>query len=143
MFLRGILKGASMGLSEIFVQTNRQTEFIDITSKVQSEVSSNSILSGLVTIYCPHTTGAVTINEGADPAVKEDILSVLNKIIPWDYDYRHLEGNSPAHIKSSIIGESVTVIIEGGKLQLGTWQKIFFCEFDGPRKRRLWLKFMK
>ncbi len=141
MFLKGP-KVTSMGFSEIFVQTNRQTEFIDVTSMIQSEVASSGTRSGTVTVYCPHTTGAVTVNEGADPAVKEDILSVLNEIIPWKFNYRHLEGNSPAHIKSSMIGESVTVIIEGGKLQLGTWQKIFFCEFDGPRKTRIWLNFM-
>ena len=132
-----------MGLREIFVQTNGQTEFIDITSDVQSEIASSGVQSGLMTIYCPHTTGAVTINEGADPAVRHDILSVLNNVVPWKFNYRHLEGNSPAHIKASLIGESVTVIIEGGRLQLGTWQKIFFCEFDGPRKRRLWLKIIK
>jgi len=80
------------------------------------------------------------INEGADPTVRRDIMSVLNEIVPWEYDYHHLEGNSPAHIKSSLLGSGIQVIFENGRLRLGTWQKIFFCEFDGPRSRKAWIK---
>jgi secondary thiamine-phosphate synthase enzyme len=93
-------------------------------------------------LYVPHTTAAVTINESADPSVKADILMVLNSVIPWKAAYRHLEGNSPAHIKSSIIGPSELVAIENSRLVLGTWQGIFFCEFDGPRNRKLHVKFI-
>jgi secondary thiamine-phosphate synthase enzyme len=93
-------------------------------------------------IYVPHTTAAVTINENADPTVKADILKVINKIIPWDDGYRHLEGNSAAHIKSSLVGASELIAIAGGKLKLGTWQGIFFCEFDGPRRRKVHLHFI-
>ncbi len=129
---------------EIALKTSSQTEFLDITSLIQEVIDKKGITSGIAVIYCPHTTGAITINEGADPAVKSDILSVLNEeIVPWQYHYKHLEGNSPAHIKASLIGESVTVIVENGRLCLGTWQRLFFCEFDGPRKRRVWIKFLK
>ena len=94
-------------------------------------------------IYVPHTTAAVTINESADPSVKTDILMILNRIVPWQAEYRHLEGNSPAHLKSTIIGASELVMVENGRLLLGTWQGIFFCEFDGPRTRKVHLKFMQ
>ena len=93
--------------------------------------------SGLCLLYVPHTTGAVTINESADPSVKEDILMVLNRIVPWKAEYRHLEGNSPAHVKATLVGASEPIAIEDGRLALGTWQGIFFCEFDGPRTRKL------
>ncbi len=122
------------------VPTGSRTELIDITSSIQNKLDSMNMESGLLFIYCPHTTGAVTINEGADPAVRADIINVLNKVIPWHFDYKHLEGNSPAHIKASLIGESVHVIVENRQLCLGTWQRIFFCEFDGPRRRKLWIK---
>ncbi len=122
------------------VATGNRTELVDITSSVQKKLDSMGLESGLLFIYCPHTTGAVTINEGADPAVRADIINVLNKVIPWNFDYGHLEGNSPAHIKASLVGESVLVMVENRQLRLGTWQRIFFCEFDGPRRRKLWLK---
>ena len=122
------------------VPTSSRTEMIDITSMVQEAVREEGLDSGLVVVYCPHTTGAITINEGADPAVKRDILAVINQVIPWEFGYHHMEGNSPAHIKTSLFGQSVQVIVEGGRLCLGTWQKIFFCEFDGPRKRKVWIK---
>ncbi len=128
------------GLLEVEVSTSAQTEFIDITEKVRLAAKQLGIRSGIMMIYCPHTTGAITINEGADPAVRRDVVAVLNQMVPWNFDYRHLEGNSPAHVKSSLIGASEQVIVEDGKLMLGTWQKIFFCEFDGPRKRRIWIK---
>ncbi len=127
-------------LLEIDIATGAQTEFVDITDKVKLSARQLEVKSGLLIIYCPHTTGAVTINEGADPAVKRDIIAVMNQIVPWHFDYRHLEGNSPAHVKASLMGESVQVIVEDDRLMLGTWQKIFFCEFDGPRKRRVWVK---
>ena len=127
-------------MRELIVPTGSRTEMIDITSMVQEAVREEGLDSGLAVVYCPHTTGAITINEGADPAVKRDILAVVNQVIPWDFDYRHMEGNSPAHIKTSLFGQSVQVIVEAGRLCLGTWQKIFFCEFDGPRRRKVWIK---
>jgi secondary thiamine-phosphate synthase enzyme len=90
----------------------------------------------------PHTTAGITINESADPSVRRDILMVLNQVVPWKADYKHMEGNSPAHVKSSLVGASQTVVVENGKIMLGTWQGIFFCEFDGPRSRKLQLKFV-
>ena len=119
------------------VKTGSKTELIDITSEIQNLVRSSSIKEGFCMLYVPHTTAAVTINESADPSVKSDILMILNKIIPWEAGYRHLEGNSPAHIKSTIVGASELVAIENEKLVLGTWQGIFFCEFDGPRDRKI------
>ena len=119
------------------VKTGSKTELIDITSEIQNLVRSSSIKEGFCMLYVPHTTAAVTINESADPSVKSDILMILNKIIPWEAEYRHLEGNSPAHIKSTIVGASELIAIENEKLVLGTWQGIFFCEFDGPRNRKV------
>ena len=126
----------------ITVKTGSRTEFIDITSEIQQEISSSGFQSGLCMVYVPHTTAAVTINESADPSVKKDILMILNRIVPWEADYRHLEGNSPAHLKSTIVGASELVAVESGRLVLGTWQGIFFCEFDGPRTRKVHLKLM-
>ncbi len=127
-------------MEKLEVITSRQTEMVDITARVQGWVDSVAMDSGAVVVYSPHTTAGITINEGADPAVKRDILAVLNQLIPWDFDYHHAEGNSPAHLKTTITGPSVTVIVEGGRLCLGTWQKIFFCEYDGPRRRKVWVK---
>ena len=123
----------------IEVNTKVKQDLIDITSLVQQEISSLGIKNGICFIYVPHTTAGVTINENADPSVKEDILMAMNKIIPDSFPYRHSEGNSPAHVKASLIGSSVSVVIENGQLCLGTWQGIFFCEFDGPRRRRVFL----
>ncbi|MBW1746296.1 MAG: YjbQ family protein [Deltaproteobacteria bacterium] len=119
------------------IKTGSKTELIDITSEIRNLVRSSSIKEGFCMLYVPHTTAAVTINESADPSVKSDILMILNKIIPWEAEYRHLEGNSSAHIKSTIVGASELVAIENEKLVLGTWQGIFFCEFDGPRNRKV------
>ncbi|MBP8987796.1 MAG: secondary thiamine-phosphate synthase enzyme YjbQ [Spirochaetes bacterium] len=119
------------------VSTGRKEELIDITAKVADGVSKLSIDSGLCVVYVPHTTAAVTINENADPAVSQDILLGLSHMKLESLHFAHLEGNSPAHIKSSLIGCSVSVIVEKGRLQLGTWQGIFFCEFDGPRTRKV------
>ena len=126
----------------ITVKTGSRTEFIDVTSKIQQEISSSGFQSGICMVYVPHTTAAVTINESADPSVKKDILMILNRIVPWEAEYRHLEGNSPAHLKSTIVGASELVAVENGQLVLGTWQGIFFCEFDGPRTRKVHLKLM-
>ncbi len=122
------------------ITTSQQTEFRDITREVEKAVLSSKISAGLVLVFVPHTTAGITINEGADPSVQEDILRTLNQVIPFKGLYRHGEGNSPAHIKASLIGSSVMVIIEAGRLVLGTWQSIFFCEFDGPRTRKVMIR---
>jgi secondary thiamine-phosphate synthase enzyme len=127
-------------LKTLSVQTSSQTEMVDVTGQVQRELSTSGVEEGRLTLYVPHTTAGVTINEGADPAVKADILMVLNQMVPWKANYKHMEGNSPAHVKTSLVGSSETVIVSGGRLVLGTWQKIFFCEFDGPRNRKLHLQ---
>jgi secondary thiamine-phosphate synthase enzyme len=119
------------------VQSSSRTEFIDVTQKLQTMVAETGVKSGLCLLFVPHTTAAVTINENADPSVPVDILKILNQVVPWQADYRHLEGNSAAHIKSTLVGASQTVAIAEGRLVLGTWQAVFFCEFDGPRRRKL------
>jgi secondary thiamine-phosphate synthase enzyme len=124
------------------VKTRDKTQLIDITDRVADAVRSEGLKEGLCMVYCPHTTGAVTINESADPSVKEDILMILNQVVPWKADYRHAEGNSPAHVKSTLVGASELIAIENGRLVLGTWQGIFFCEFDGPRNRKVHVRFM-
>ena len=110
---------------------------IDITDELQQLMTRKMFLNGLCMLYVPHTTAGITINESADPSVKRDILMVLNTIVPWEADYRHMEGNSPAHVKSSLVGASQLVAVKNGRMMLGTWQGIFFCEFDGPRTRKL------
>ena len=124
------------------VKTRSRTELVDITGDVQAAIHEAGIRDGLCMVFVPHTTAAVTINENADPTVKDDMLKVINKIIPWDDGYRHLEGNSAAHIKSTLVGASELLAVVGGRLQLGTWQGIFFCEFDGPRDRKVHLHFI-
>ena len=124
------------------VKTRSRTEMIDITDDVQAALREAGVRDGFCMVFVPHTTAAVTINENADPTVKDDMLKVINKIIPWDDGYRHLEGNSAAHIKSTLVGASELVAVAGGKLQLGTWQGLFFCEFDGPRRRKVHLHFI-
>lgn len=124
-------------MKEISVRTSSRIEMVDISPQVRNVIEETGIQNGICTVYCPHTTAAVTINENADPSVASDILMMLNKLIPFNGNYRHLEGNSAAHIKSSIIGNTVQVIVENGSLRLGTWQGIFFCEFDGPRSRKV------
>ncbi|RLD13961.1 YjbQ family protein [candidate division KSB1 bacterium] len=127
-------------MKKLSVRTGSRTEFLDITSAIQQAVDESGVQNGLVTVFVPHTTAAVTINENADPSVKRDILFEINKVIPFDDNYHHLEGNSAAHIKSSLFGCSENIIIENGRLRLGTWQGIYFCEFDGPRHRQVWLQ---
>ncbi|RJR39771.1 MAG: YjbQ family protein [Desulfobacteraceae bacterium] len=122
------------------VRTTSRNEMVDITSMVQIEVSKSGVTDGICVVYVPHTTAGVTINEGADPDVCHDIITKLNQMVPPNAGYRHSEGNSDSHIKASLIGGSVSVLVEGGRLVLGTWQKIFFCEFDGPRSRKVFVK---
>ncbi|MHC4157730.1 MAG: secondary thiamine-phosphate synthase enzyme YjbQ [Planctomycetota bacterium] len=123
---------------ELHVSSRDRNQMIDITGQVGSVVGESSIKNGDVTVYCPHTTAAITINENADPSVPHDILLTLSELIPpHRADYRHYEGNSDAHAKSSIVGCSEQVLLKGGKLVLGTWQAVFFCEFDGPRSRKV------
>lgn len=124
----------------ITVKTGARTELVDITHRVRDAVARSGVKDGVVMIYVPHTTAAVTINENADPTVKDDILMVLDQMVPWKADYRHREGNSPAHVKSTLVGASELVAVENGTLVLGTWQGIFFCEFDGPRTRRVHIR---
>jgi len=126
-------------IKEFSVNTNERNELVDITSKVEELVKD--VKEGVVTVFCPHTTAAITINEGADPDVKKDILWKLSKLVPKDEGYEHSEGNSDSHIKSSLIGCSESVIVKDGKLVLGTWQSIYFAEFDGPRNRRVIIKY--
>lgn len=129
-------------LKRLEVKTTTRTQLIDITSFIKSFLKAEDINSGIIMVYVPHTTCGITINENADPSVKEDILSVLDRLVPSNGAYRHLEGNSDAHIKSSILGSSVTVFVESNALVLGTWQGIFLAEFDGPRTRSVLLKIM-
>ena len=127
----------------IQIRTSAKTDLIDITRSVEEAVRKSGVMDGICWVYIPHTTAAVTINENADPSVSRDILMELNKIVPFQDRYQHAEGNSPAHIKASLIGSSVTVFVESGRLVLGTWQGIFFCEFDGPRNRQVFVKVVK
>ncbi|MBW2217675.1 MAG: YjbQ family protein [Deltaproteobacteria bacterium] len=126
--------------SSISVKTRSRIDMVDITASVQKELSKAGVDDGFCVVYVPHTTAGVTINEGADPAVCHDIITKLNEMVPPNAGYRHMEGNSDSHIKASIMGSSVTVMIENNRLVLGTWQKIFFCEFDGPRNRKAYVK---
>ena len=124
------------------VKTSARTGLIDITSRIAEQVKQSGVSDGLCMLYVPHTTGAVTINESADPSVRGDILMVLNQMVPWKANYKHLEGNSPAHVKATLVGASELIAIENGALVLGTWQGIFFCEFDGPRTRKIHVRIM-
>ena len=128
-------------ISTLSIDTTDRSEMIDITSKVEEELKRSGLKDGVCFLFVPHTTAGITINESADPSVAKDIQAMLNKLIPWEGSYRHLEGNSAAHIKSSLLGNSVMVFVESGHLKLGTWQGIFFFEFDGPRSRKLYIKF--
>lgn len=130
-------------LTTISISSKSRTELIDITSEVQKAVNSAGINEGICIIYTPHTTAAITINENADPDVRRDIITGLTHLNFEKVDFAHMEGNSPAHVKSSLLGCSETVIVEKGKLLLGTWQGIYFCEFDGPRHRKVHIKIIK
>jgi len=121
------------------VQTRSRTQFVDITADVQAAVGRLGVRDGVVTVFCPHTTAGMTVNENADPDVTADMELVLDRVVPWTGGYAHCEGNSAAHVKASMMGASVQVIVDGGHLQLGTWQSIYFCDFDGPRARTVWV----
>jgi secondary thiamine-phosphate synthase enzyme len=124
------------------IQTSEREQIRDITSLIREWVAKNGYESGLLALYCPHTTAAVTINENADPDVKRDILFHLKKTIPQSPEFKHFEDNADAHIKSVLTGFSLTLIVEKGEILLGRWQGIYFCEFDGPKEREVWLKFI-
>lgn len=127
-------------MPELKIQSNRSVEFLEITSEIGRVIADAGIDEGLAVLFVPHTTAAITINENADPDVAIDMINGLNKLVPLHDNYRHMEGNSAAHIKSSLIGASETILIRGGAPLLGTWQGIYFCEFDGPRHRKLQIK---
>ena len=112
---------------------------IDLTPEIEASVAASGVENGLCTVFVPHTTAGITVNENADPDVREDLLAALRRAVPDSAPYRHGEGNSPAHVKATLVGSSVTVIVEGGRLRLGTWQGIQLCEFDGPRARKVWI----
>ena len=130
-----------MATVTININTTDHEQFVDITEQVQRAITQIGAVDGVCTIFNPHTTAGLTINEHADPHVARDIIAFLDEAVPQDHPWTHAEGNSPAHIKASLLGSSVAVIVKRGRLHLGTWQGIFFCEFDGPRTRRVWLTF--
>jgi len=127
-------------MEKVIVKTQKKNELVDITSEIKAIIDEMDVKEGICTIFCPHTTSGITINEAFDPSVKTDILFSLNKLSPDYKEFRHSEGNSSAHVKSSIIGCSLNLIISQGKIMLGQWQGIYFAEFDGPRTRELWIK---
>lgn len=131
-----------MHMGELPVPTGKRLEMIDLTERLQQAVTTSRVKEGVLYVYNPHTTAGLTINEGADPDVQHDILGALRRIVPADYPYRHGEGNSPAHLMTTLTGSSLTVFLHAGQLRLGTWQRIFFCEYDGPRNRRVWWKIL-
>jgi secondary thiamine-phosphate synthase enzyme len=130
-------------MERISLTTHSRAEFIDITSHVNRVLEKRGVKEGICHIYVPHTTAAVTINENADPSVRKDIINELDRMVPWDGRYAHMEGNAAAHIKATLVGSSVTVPISGGMLALGTWQGVYFCEFDGPRRREVFIQIIK
>lgn len=130
-------------IKTLTVKTSSREEFVDIRAEVEKVVRDSGINNGVCYLYVPHTTAGITINEGADPSVKKDILNALKKIAPYGAGYAHIEGNADSHIKTTLVGSSVNIFIEGGRLILGQWQSIFFCEFDGPRTRKVYMKIIK
>jgi secondary thiamine-phosphate synthase enzyme len=126
-----------MTMQTIKIKTGEKQRMMDVTKQVQAQVKESGVIRGSCTVFCPHTTAAVTLQENADPDVKLDMLAALDRAVPATAKYRHAEGNSPAHIKASLVGSSVTLFVENRKLVLGSWQAVFFCEFDGPRDRHL------
>jgi secondary thiamine-phosphate synthase enzyme len=127
-------------MNSFTVRTSRRVEFIDITSEVRKHLEIRNVGNGICVVFCPHTTAGLTINENADPSVTEDIIRHLQKLVPQNGSFSHSEGNSDAHIKSSLMGSSLNIIVADEKLMLGTWQGIYFCEFDGPRNRQVFVK---
>ncbi|MCF6150115.1 MAG: YjbQ family protein [Candidatus Kuenenia sp.] len=130
-------------MNTLSVKSRTKTELIDITAEVQNIVHKTGVKEGMCFVYVPHTTAAVTINENADPSVRKDIVDEMNKIVPWDDNYAHMEGNSAAHIKATLFGATSAIPISKGRLSLGTWQGIYFCEFDGPRNREVLVQTVK
>jgi len=130
-------------LEKLEVKTHEQVELIDITRLIKGVIEKSEIRNGICVIFVPHTTAGITINENADPDVVRDLVDSINKIIPFDAAYKHIEGNSPAHIKSTLFGPSLSIIVENKTPLLGTWQGIYFCEFDGPRNRKVFVKVME
>ena len=127
-------------MHEITVQTRSHTQFLNLDGQVQELVDKSGVKDGVVHLYVPHTTAGITINENADPDVTADMELILERVVPWEGGYAHAEGNAAAHVKASMMGSSETVFIYGGRLRFGTWQSIYFCEFDGPRTRKVWLR---
>lgn len=128
---------------KLSVRTGKHTQMLDITRDIQKAVTESGVKEGICTVFIPHTTAAVTINENADPDVVRDFTTEINKIVPWEDGYHHMEGNSAAHLKSSMIGFSEQIMIEDGRLVLGVWQGIYFCEYDGPRTRKVYVKIIE
>ncbi len=129
-------------MEKIFISTRRRKDLIDLNPYLTKLIREKNYKDGAIILYIPHTTAGITINEGADPDVAEDIIDTLSQKIPFHHNYKHTEGNADAHIQSVLVGQSLFVIVEEGNLKLGTWQHIFFCEFDGPRNREVWVKFI-
>ncbi len=129
-----------LAMKKFSIQSRSRTDFIKIDQQVAEIVLESGLSEGVVTVFIPHTTAGVTINENADPDVTADMELVLDRVVPWTGGYSHFEGNTAAHVKASFMGSSAQVIVSGGKLQLGTWQSLYFCEFDGPRTRQVWVK---
>ena len=129
-------------LAKLSVDTSEHTQMLNITDMIQKVVEDSGVCSGVCTVFIPHTTAAVTINENADPDVVRDFTMEINKLVPWEDGYRYMEGNSAAHLKASMIGFSEQIIIADGRLVLGTWQGVWFCEYDGPRRRNVYVKLM-
>ena len=129
-------------MKELTIRTKQHTEFVNIDRLVQETVTASGVMDGVVHVYVPHTTAGITINENADPDVVTDFIGALDRMVPWEANYAHSEGNAAAHVKASMMGFSVTVPVQDGRLALGTWQSIYFCEFDGPRTRKASVKIL-
>jgi len=127
-------------MNTIEIRTRTREEFVDLTAELDRLAAASGISSGICVVAVPHTTAGVTVNENADPDVRADMAATLRRLVPDSLSYAHAEGNSPAHVKAALVGSSVTLIVEGGRLRLGTWQGVFFCEFDGPRTRKAWVQ---
>ena len=130
-------------MEKVNIKTTKRIDLIDITDEIQNIVAKSKTKEGICFIFCPHTTAGLTINENADPSVRQDIINALGKLIPEGEGYSHAEGNADSHIKSSLFGSSLTIFIENGQLAFGTWQGIYFCESDGPRVREVWIKIIQ
>ena len=130
-------------MQKLSIKTSRKNELIDITAQIKKTIESLEVKDGICVVFCSHTTAGLTVNEAFDPSVKDDILFSLNKISPDYMDFRHSEGNSDAHVKASLMGSSLNLIIKDGNIKLGQWQGIYFTEFDGPRSREIWVKVIK